>query len=117
MKVLIADDSSFMRTVIKNYLKDFQDLVIVEAADGEEALEKFRSEKPDLVLLDIIMPKVNGLEVLRELKKEKRVFKVVIITSVGQSSVVEEAMALGAAKYITKPFRYEDIVEIINEFS
>jgi len=117
MKVLIADDSSFMRTVIKNYLKNFQGLTIVEAVDGQDALEVYKTEKPDLILLDVIMPKLNGLDVLKKIRETDKSTKVVIITSVGQSSVVEEAMSLGAERYITKPFRYEDLVEIINEFS
>ncbi len=117
MKVLIADDSSFMRTVIKNYLKNFENLEIDEASDGQETIEKYKSFKPELILLDIIMPKLNGLDVLREIRKIDKTVKIVIITSVGQSSVVEEAMNLGAEKFITKPFRYEEIVEVINEFS
>ncbi|MBW2988413.1 two-component system response regulator [Candidatus Woesearchaeota archaeon] len=117
MKVLIADDSSFMRTIIKNYLKEFKDLSIEEAADGEETLKKFEEFNPDIVFLDIIMPKLNGLEVLRAIKKLNKMAKVIIITSVGQSAVVEEALREGAEKYITKPFKYEDIVDVINEFS
>ena len=117
MRVLIADDSSFMRTIIKNYLINFENLEIEEAGDGQEAIEKFKSFKPKLIFLDIIMPKLNGLDVLKQIKKIDKSVKVIMVTSIGQSGVMEDAINLGAEKYITKPFRYEEIVEIINEFS
>ncbi len=116
MRVLIADDSSFMRAILKNYLKTFDDISTEEAENGEDAIKKFKTFKPDLVLLDIIMPKKNGLEVLKEIKAINAFAKVVIITSVGQTKMVEEAMRAGALKYITKPFKYEEIAEVINEF-
>ena len=117
MKVLIVDDSSFMRSIIKGYLKEFPTLKIAEASDGDEALKVFSEFQPDVVFLDIIMPKLNGMEALKTMLKIKKTVKVIMVTSVGESSVIEEALKIGAEKYITKPFKYDDIVGVINEFS
>jgi two-component system, chemotaxis family, chemotaxis protein CheY len=116
MKILIADDSSFMRTIIKNYLKGFDDVVIEEASDGQDALDKVNSFRPDFVLLDIIMPKINGIDVLKEIRRNNPSIKVVMVTSIGQNKMIEEALRLGAIKFVTKPFKYEDIIGVINEF-
>jgi two-component system, chemotaxis family, chemotaxis protein CheY len=108
-KILIAEDSQFMRNVLKDILSDYK---IVETSNGKEALEKYQSEKPDLVLLDIIMPEVDGIEVLKSIGKEA---KVIVISAVGQEKMVEEAKNLGALDYIIKPFENEKILEKIKE--
>ena len=116
MKILIVDDSSFMRMIIKKYLEGFKDVQVIEGANGKEAVEKFRSEHPDLIFLDIIMPEINGIEALKQIKSFDRNANVVMISSVGQNKMMEEAIKAGAARYITKPFRYEEIVEVVNQF-
>lgn len=115
MKVLIADDSAFMRNIIRNYIKDFPGIELREAGDGEETLRVFQEFSPDLIFLDIIMPKKNGLEALAEIKAKSPGTRVVMVTSVGQSKVVEEALGLGAECFITKPFKQEDILNVIRK--
>ena len=112
MKILIADDSQFMRKVLKDLLHDAGYIDLVECADGKECLAKYTSEKPDLVLLDIIMPEVDGIEVLKMIDKTA---KVVVISAVGQEKMVEEAKKLGALDYIVKPFDNAQVLEAVKK--
>jgi two-component system chemotaxis response regulator CheY len=100
-KILIVDDSAFMRTVLKNILENFGYSNFVEAGNGVEALEKAKTENPDLIMLDIIMPDKGGLDVLKEIGSTH---KILMITAVGQEKIIEEAKGLGAKGYIIKPF-------------
>lgn len=113
-KLLIVDDSSFMRTILKDLAlqSNWKSAQILEASDGEEAIALFTAEKPDLVLLDIIMPKKDGIEVLQEIGRNARA--VVIVSSVGQESVIEKAKDLGAKDYIVKPFDSKKVIETLN---
>lgn len=110
-KILIADDSQFMRTSLKDILKK-ESHEIIESADGKEAIEKFEADKPDLVLLDIIMPEVDGMEVLKKIGKKA---KIIVISAVGQEKMVNEAKELGALDYIVKPFKNEKVLEIVKK--
>jgi len=110
-KILIADDSTFMRNVLKDILSAKGHNLIM-AENGKEALEKYNVEKPDLVLLDIIMPEVDGMEVLKKIGKTA---KIVVISAVGQDKMVEEAKELGALDYITKPFDNAKVIEVVKK--
>jgi two-component system, chemotaxis family, chemotaxis protein CheY len=110
-KILIAEDSQFMRGVLKDILSG-AGYELVEAENGKMALEKYESEKPDLILLDIIMPEVDGIEVLNKIGKEA---KVIVISAVGQEKMVKEAKELGARDYIVKPFDNEKVLETIKK--
>lgn len=111
IKVLIADDSAFMRKVLKDTLESAGFSNFIECGDGKECLEKYELEKPGLVLLDIIMPEVDGMEVLKKIGK---IAKVVVISAVGQEKMIEEAKELGALGYIVKPFDKKPVVDEIN---
>ena len=114
-KVLIVDDSLYMRTVLKNILVDEGYEVICDVGCGEDALKKADELKPDLITLDNIMPDINGIDVLKKLKQNGTKSKIVMISSVGQDTMVNEAMQAGAANYIIKPFTPERVVEIIDK--
>lgn len=112
MKILIADDSSFMRTILKDIvLKKYPQISIIEAADGVEALAKFKEEKPDLLMLDIIMPNKDGISVLKEIGREA---VVMIVSSVGQEEVINQAKELGAKAFVNKPFQTNEVVETVS---
>lgn len=115
MKVLIADDSAFMRTILKDIVakSNWKDAQIIEAEDGEEAVAKFTSEQPDLVLLDIVMPKKDGIETLKDIGHAAK--SVVIVSSVGQEQVIEQAKSLGAKDYIVKPFDARQVIKVLDE--
>ena len=113
-KVVVVDDSEFMRAVLKGVLKQ-EDYEIIETGDGEEAVEQFKVEKPDLVLLDIIMPKKDGIAVLNSLKKINSDANVIMITAVGQEAIIKECQKLGAKGYIVKPFDEKQVLDTVKK--
>ena len=112
-KVLIVDDSLYMRTVIKDALTFGGYEVVGQAATGEAAIDAAIDLQPDLITLDNILPDMLGLDVLKVLKEEDIKAKVVMISAVGQQSVVDEGMKLGANDYVVKPFTTEQLLKII----
>ena len=101
-KILIADDEQLMRQLVIDFLKP-EGYEIVEAGDGKEALEKYRSEHPDLILLDVMMPGYDGWTVCREIRRESTV-PIMILTAKGEEIDQLFAYDLGVDEYITKPF-------------
>ena len=100
-KIVIADDSSFMRKVLIDMLTEEGFTDLVECGTGKEVLAQVKIEKPDLILLDIVMPEMDGLEVLKEIGKE---VDVIVVSAVGQDSMIKEAKQSGAKGYLVKPF-------------
>jgi len=115
-KILIVDDSLFMRMTLRNNL--IEEYEIVEADSGTEALEQFEKEKPDLILLDIVMPQgeEEGIRVLKEIMKNNPQACVVMITAVGQEAIIEECKKLGAKDYIVKPFDEKLVNETVEKY-
>lgn len=113
-KILVVDDSYYMRTMLKNLLADAGHDIIGEAANGEEALKLAKTLSPDMVTLDVILPDTTGLEVLKEIKKDMPQLKVVIVSAVGQELVVNEAIQNGAIAYIVKPFNEDKVLEVVD---
>jgi len=114
MKILVVDDEENIRKLVKyNLLLDGHDVVV--AVDGKEGLEKAVSENPDLILLDIMMPEIDGLEVCSRLKKnpDTRNIPVFMLSAKGQMQDLEDAFAVGADNYITKPFDVSKLSETI----
>ena len=117
MKILVVDDSAFMRTMIINIIKDGNH-EIIQAVNGNDAVQKYVQNKPDLVFMDIIMPEKDGVQALSEIKQKDSNARVVMCTSVGgQEKIVNEAIEAGASDVITKPFRAEEITKVINNFN
>ena len=101
-KVLIVDDEPNIREVVGLYLRrDGHD--VVSAADGEEALEVFRESEPDLVVLDLMLPKISGLEVCRRMRADRRV-PLIMLTARGEEEERIVGLSLGADDYVVKPF-------------
>lgn len=117
MKVMTADDSAFMRKVLVKSLKSAGIEDIVQAESGEEAVEKFKSEDPDLIFLDIVMGGMSGIDALKEIKKEDPNVNAVMCSAVGQEQMVEDAKDAGASDFIDKPFQEEEVKEIVEKFS
>lgn len=115
MKVMTVDDSAFMRKVLVKSLKKAGIEDIVQAESGEEAIEKFKEEKPGLIFLDIVMGGMSGIDALKEIKKEEPDVNVVMCSAVGQEQMVEEAKEAGASEFIDKPFQEEDVKEIVEQ--
>lgn len=106
------DDSLFQRRVVSAPLKA-QGFEIFEAVNGKEGLEKILEVKPDLILLDILMPEKNGIEVLKELKKAQNTIPVIMLTSDVQESTRDECLSLGAQAFVNKPVKAEELLPII----
>jgi CheY-like chemotaxis protein len=106
-RVLIAEDDPFIRRIAEMTLER-QGFAVVTAEDGEEALRQARTAHPDVVLLDLIMPKMQGFEVLRRLKQDPATASVpvIVLSSLGQEADVTRALAAGAAGYLVKAERY-----------
>lgn len=111
-KILIVDDSQFMRSILKTILEQGGYLELVEASNGLEAIDKVTSEHPDLVMMDIIMPQMDGMKTLENVG---RAVKVIMVTAVGQEDMVEKAISLGAKDYIVKPFNAKHVLDVVKK--
>lgn len=114
-KILVVDDALFMRTRIKKILSVI-DCEIIEALNGQVACELFETMQPDLVLLDISMPIMNGIDALEKMMKINPSIPVIMCSAVGQESQVLNAINLGAKEFITKPFTEEQIITTVKTF-
>ena len=109
-KILITDDALFMRVTLKNILTQNGYEVAGEASNGQEAVEKYAALHPDLVLMDITMPIMDGISACRAIKAGDPDANVVMCTAMGQKNMVMEAIQAGAKDFIVKPFKPDDIL-------
>ena len=113
--ILICDDAAFMRMMIKDILTKNGYNVAGEAENGLKAVEKFKEVNPDLVLMDITMPEMDGIQALKEIKKIDGGAKVIMCSAMGQQSMVIEAIQSGAKDFIVKPFQADRVLESIRK--
>ncbi len=113
-KILIVDDAVFMRLSIKNILKD-EEFEFFEAANGREAVQEYIKHRPDLVTMDITMPDMTGIEALKQIIDYDKSAVVMMISAMGQESMVREAIIAGAKTFIIKPFKEEQILKTIKK--
>jgi len=114
-KILIVDDAAFMRMMIKDILTKNGYEVIGEAENGLRAIEKYRELIPDLVIMDITMPEVDGIQAVREIKKINSDAKIIMCSAMGQQAMVIESIQAGAKDFIVKPFQAERVVEAVKK--
>lgn len=114
-KILICDDAAFMRMIIKDILTKNGYKIIGEAINGKEAIEKYKELTPDLVLLDITMPEVNGIDALKEIIKYDSEAKIIMCSAMGQQSSVTEAIELGAKDFVVKPFQADRLIDTVKK--
>jgi two-component system chemotaxis response regulator CheY len=113
--VLIVDDSLYMRTLIKDALESGGYNIVGQAANGEDAIDLAFELQPDFITLDNILPDMIGTDILKVYKDEGLRSKIIMISAVGQESVVSEGLRLGAKAYIVKPFSNNQIVDALNK--
>ncbi|MDX2189146.1 MAG: response regulator [Bacteroidota bacterium] len=113
-KVLIVDDSLYMRTIIKDALSNAGYDVVGQAGNGESAIDMALELQPDLITLDNILPDMLGLDIINVLNEEELESKVIMISAVGQESVIEEGLRRGASSYIVKPFTTDQLIDTVN---
>jgi DNA-binding response OmpR family regulator len=118
MKILIAEDEPLILQTLELKLKK-EGYEVIGCADGLDALQKIDSEQPDLIITDIMMPYMSGLEVVRKVKQDagSRNIPVIVLSTMGQESIVEEAFELGADDYLKKPFSLSELSIRIKKLS
>ncbi len=114
-RILIVDDSVLARNNLKSILETGSHKVVGEASDGEQAVDQYRKLKPDIVTMDITMPKVNGIDSLKRIIAGDPDARVVMISALGQGGKILEALNSGARHYITKPFEADKVLEAIKD--
>jgi len=117
LKVLIVDDALFMRNMLRDIFNKAGHEVIGEAANGVEALEKYQELRPDLVTMDIVMPRRSGIEALQDIVAGDPRAVVIMVSALGQESLVLEAVQAGAKDFIVKPFKEDRVLEVVRRVS
>jgi len=113
--ILIVDDAAFMRMMIKDILTKNGFNVIGEAENGAKAIEKYKELLPDLVIMDITMPEVDGIQAVKEIRKIDSNAKIVMCSAMGQQAMVIEAIQAGAKDFIVKPFQADRVLEAVKK--
>lgn len=118
-KILICDDEAHIRRLIEQTLEELEDdgVQIFSTADGEEAIGRIEKENPDLIILDVMMPKLNGFDVCERVKKDARLRSayVMLLTAKGQEYDRQHGERVGADRYMTKPFDPDDLLAVVRE--
>jgi two-component system alkaline phosphatase synthesis response regulator PhoP len=116
-KILIVDDEPSLRLLVKATLSVNKSFELLEACDGSEALSRAQNEKPDLILLDVMMPKLSGFEVCEKLKNDQSTKNIIIImlTAKGQQSDKDWALSVGTDYFLTKPFSPIELFNLIEK--
>lgn len=112
-KILVVDDAQFMRMMLKNILSGAGYEVVGEGENGVQAIEKYKDLKPDMVIMDMIMPEMGGIDAVREIVKLDPAAKVLMCSAMGQQALVVEAIQVGARDFIVKPFQPAGVLEAV----
>ncbi|MBO4265864.1 MAG: response regulator [Lachnospiraceae bacterium] len=113
--ILICDDAAFMRMMIKDILSKNGYNVAGEAENGAKAVEKYAELKPDLVLMDITMPEMDGIQALKKIKETDPSALVIMCSAMGQQAMVIESIQAGAKDFIVKPFQADRVIEAVKK--
>ncbi len=113
--ILICDDAAFMRMMIKDILTKNGYNIAGEAENGLRAVEKYNETKPDLVLMDITMPEMDGIQALKKIKEMDPSANIIMCSAMGQQAMVIEAIQSGAKDFIVKPFQAERVLEAVKK--
>ncbi|HEY8541635.1 MAG TPA: chemotaxis protein CheY [Pseudothermotoga sp.] len=114
-RVLIVDDAAFMRMLLKDIITKAGYEVAGEAANGVEAVEKFKELKPDIVTMDITMPEMNGIDAIKKIREFAPDAKIIVCSAMGQQAMVIEAIQAGAKDFIVKPFQHSRVIEALQK--
>jgi two-component system chemotaxis response regulator CheY len=114
-RVLIADDASFMRQMIREIIEPDGFEIVAEAGDGVEAVKQYQASLPDIVTMDIVMPKRSGIDAVKAILEVNPTACVVMCSALGQETLVIEALQAGAKDFIVKPFKPDSVLETLNK--
>ena len=113
IRVLVVDDALIIREMIKDALETAGWSTVGEAANGQEAIERYRELKPDVVTLDLVMPQYDGLHAVKGIKEIDPDAKIIVVSAIDQKEILKKAMQLGAADFIVKPFCTDQVIEAV----
>jgi two-component system chemotaxis response regulator CheY len=114
-RVLVADDAAFMRQMIREILEAEGLEVVGEAVDGVEAVDAFEKMHPDLVTMDIVMPRCSGIDAVKGIRKLDPTARIVMCSALGQETLVMEALQAGASDFIVKPFKPDSVIATLKK--
>ena len=114
-RVLVADDASFMRQMIREIVEAEGHEVVGEASDGDEVVEEYKRLHPDIVTMDIVMPRRSGIDAVKSIVAQHPDAKIVMCSALGQESLVQEAMEAGARDFIVKPFKPDSVISTLEK--
>jgi len=114
-KILIVDDAAFMRMMIKDILTKNGYEISGEAENGLKAVEKYKEDKPDLVIMDIKMPEMDGIEAVKKIKALDSNANIIMCSAMGQQAMVIEAIQAGAKDFVVKPFQADRVIEAVKK--
>lgn len=114
-KILIVDDALFMRAQLKKILSAM-DVELIEAANGQEACEHYEQDSPDLILMDISMPVMDGIDALVNIRQKNKTIPVIMCSANGQDSIVVDAIQKGVNDFIVKPFTPDKILQTVKDY-
>ncbi len=117
IRVLIVDDAVFMRNMIKDIFSGDEFEIVGEAANGVEAVERYKELKPDVVSMDIVMPLKSGIEAVKEIISIDESARIVMCSALGQDTLIMEAIEAGAKDFIVKPFKAEKVIEVVKRIA
>ena len=113
--IVVCDDAAFMRMMIKDILSKNGYNIVGEAENGAKAVEKYAETKPDLVLMDITMPEMDGIQALKKIKESDPGAKIIMCSAMGQQAMVIESIQSGAKDFIVKPFQPDRVLEAVKK--
>ncbi len=114
-RILLADDAAFMRMMLKNILTPEGYEIVGEANNGKEAVQMFKDLKPDMLIMDMIMPELGGIDAIKQIIAEFPDANILICSAIGQQTLVIEAIQAGAKDYIVKPFDEGSVLETVGK--
>lgn len=114
-RILIVDDAAFMRMMVKDILTKNGYEIAGEAENGQQAVDMYHEQKPDLVTLDITMPEKDGIQALKEIKGKDPEANIIMCSAMGQQAMVVDAIQAGAKDFIVKPFQADRVIEAIQK--
>ena len=114
-RLLVADDASFMRQIIREILESDGHEIVAEASDGIQAVEEWKTHHPELVTMDIVMPRRSGIDAVRAIVAADPTARVVMCSALGQETLVQEALQAGARDFIVKPFKPDAVTATLRK--
>lgn len=115
-KVLVVEDAEYMRKMFREVLEEYGFEVFL-AESGEEVLEKFEKSKPDVVIMDVLMPRKDGLTVMRELLEKDKNAKIIVVSALGKPSLENDSIKIGAKAFLKKPFNIDRLLFLIEKIT